>query len=71
MDTQIKKVIETPKKSQNELKAVFRKQQVDDKIYNKVVVVYQGRDLFSLKLDYSQKQVIDALIKDADYDLID
>lgn len=70
MDAQVKKVVEQPKKAANDLKVVFRKQTVDENTYNKVVVVYKGRDLFTLKLDYSQKQVIDGLITDDDYESI-
>lgn len=70
MDAQVKKVVEQSKKAANDLKVVFRKQTVDENTYNKVVVVYKGRDLFTLKLDYSQKQVIDGLITDDDYESI-
>lgn len=71
MDNTLKKIVEQPKKVVNDLRVVFRKQTVDENTYNKVVVVYKGRDLFTLKLDYSQKQVIDGLITEADYDTID
>ncbi len=64
----VKKIVKQPEKVENDLRVVFRKQQIDENTYNKVVVVYKGRDLFNLKLDYSQKQVIDGLITEADYD---
>lgn len=49
------------------LKVEFVKQTVDEKTYNKVIVSYNGRDLFTLKQDFSQKQVIDSLITEDDY----
>lgn len=48
------------------LKVGFVKQTVDEKEYIKVVVSFNDRDLFNLKLDYSQKQVIESLITDDD-----
>ena len=71
MENKAKELVKPKQKVENDLRVVFRKQTVDDRTFTKVVVVYKGRDLFNLKLDYSQKQVIEGLITEADYDSIE